>query len=114
MRPTARRPCRPNQQFQQLKADINQVSQTAKFNGVNLLDGSFQGATFQIGANAGQTITVASVASSATTNLGQLYSQASTRCDGRCLRRAERRQRRFRHDHDHHRSDRQSGGLPPR
>jgi flagellin len=65
-------------QFQQLKADINQVSQTANFNGVNLLDGSFQGATFQIGANAGQTITVASVASSASTNLGQLYSQAST------------------------------------
>src|SRR5579863_10471014 len=65
-------------QFQQLKADINQVSQTANFNGVNLLDGSFQGATFQIGANAGQTITVASVASAATTNLGQVYTQAST------------------------------------
>ena len=31
-------------QFQQLKADINQVSQTANFNGVNLLDGTFQGA----------------------------------------------------------------------
>jgi flagellin len=63
-------------QFQQLKADINQVSQTANFNGVNLLDGTFQGATFQIGANAGQTITVASVASSSSSNLGQLNTLA--------------------------------------
>ncbi len=29
--------------------------QTTQFNGVNLLDGTFQGATFQIGANEGQT-----------------------------------------------------------
>ena len=65
-------------QFQQLKADINQVAQTANFNGVNLLDGSFQGATFQIGANAGQTITVASVASASSANLGQLYTAAGT------------------------------------
>ena len=63
-------------QFQQLKADINQVSQTANFNGVNLLDGTFQGATFQIGANAGQTITVASVASSSASNLGTLNTLA--------------------------------------
>jgi len=65
-------------QFQQLKADINQVAQTANFNGVNLLDGSFQGATFQIGANAGQTITVASVASASSADLGQLYTAAGT------------------------------------
>jgi flagellin len=63
-------------QFQQLKADINQVSQTANFNGVNLLDGTFQGATFQIGANAGQTITVASVASSSSGNLGTINTLA--------------------------------------
>ena len=66
-----------NQQFQQLSADINQVAQTASFNGVNLLDGSFQGATFQIGANAGQTITVASVSSAQANNLGQLYTSTS-------------------------------------
>lgn len=65
-------------QFQQLKADIDQVAQTANFNGVNLLDGSFQGATFQIGANAGQTITVASVASASSSNLGSLFSLAGT------------------------------------
>ena len=62
-----------DQQFQQLSQDIDQVSKTAAFNGVNLLDGSFQGAQFQIGANAGQTITVSSVNSSRTSVLGQQY-----------------------------------------
>ncbi|MEJ0007416.1 MAG: flagellin [Steroidobacteraceae bacterium] len=66
-----------NAQYQQLAADINSVSSQTQFNGVNLLDGSFQGATFQVGANAGQTITVSSVASSATNNLGQLYNDAA-------------------------------------
>jgi flagellin len=64
-------------QFQQLKADINQVSQTTNFNGVNLLDGTFQGATFQVGANSGQTIAVSSVASTEQSNLSQLYSAAT-------------------------------------
>jgi len=66
-----------NQQFQQLSADINNVAKTTAFNGVNLLDGSFNGATFQIGANEGQTITVSSVASSQTNNLGQQYTAAA-------------------------------------
>src|SRR5579862_1691614 len=40
-----------NQQFQQLTADIDNVAKTANFNGVNLLDGSFNGQVFQTGAN---------------------------------------------------------------
>jgi flagellin len=63
-------------QFQQLKADINSVATQTQFNGVNLLDGSFQGASFQVGANAGQTITVSSIASAASNNLGSLYTAA--------------------------------------
>ncbi|MHB1542511.1 MAG: flagellin N-terminal helical domain-containing protein [Steroidobacteraceae bacterium] len=66
-----------NQQFQQLAADINQVAQTASFNGVNLLDGSFQGATFQVGANVGQSITVSSVASASTSAIGNYYNGAA-------------------------------------
>ncbi|MGA8706791.1 MAG: flagellin [Steroidobacteraceae bacterium] len=66
-----------NQQYQQLAADINNVASTAAFNGVNLLDGSFQGATFQIGANVGQTITVSSVASATTGALGAQYAAAT-------------------------------------
>ena len=65
-----------NQQFSQLQADINNVASTAAFNGVNLLDGSFQGATFQGGANIGQTISVSSVASASTSALGTLYTAA--------------------------------------
>jgi len=67
-----------NAQFQQLIADINSVASNTQFNGVNLLDGSFQGATFQIGANAGQTITVASVASAKAGAVGALYAGALT------------------------------------
>ena len=60
-------------QFQQLKSDINSVATQTQFNGVNLLDGSFQGASFQVGANAGQTITVASIGSSKSSAIGQYY-----------------------------------------
>ncbi len=67
-----------NAQFTQLQADINQVAATTNFNGVNLLDGTFQGATFQVGANAGQTITVGAVSSVATGNLGAIYAGALT------------------------------------
>ncbi len=62
-----------DQEFQQLSADIDNVAKTASFNGVNLLDGTFAGANFQIGANAGQTITVSAVSSARTSTLGQTY-----------------------------------------
>ena len=60
-------------QFQQLKLDIDSVATQTQFNGVNLLDGTFQGASFQVGANSGQTITVASIGSSKSSNIGQYY-----------------------------------------
>ncbi len=63
-----------DQEFQQLSADIDNVAKTSSFNGVNLLDGTFAGASFQIGANVGQTITVSSVSSARTSTLGQTYS----------------------------------------
>jgi flagellin len=57
-------------QFQQLLQDIDSVAANTQFNGVTLLDGSFQGATFQIGANEGQSIQVNSIANMHTTALG--------------------------------------------
>jgi len=39
-----------------LLAEIDRVSTQTQFNGQNLLDGSFSGKTFQIGANSGQTL----------------------------------------------------------
>ncbi|EAQ98453.2 flagellin [Congregibacter litoralis] len=55
----------------QLTAEIDRVAQQSNFNGVNLLDGSFSAQQFQVGANAGQTITVDSIASARTSSLGQ-------------------------------------------
>src|SRR5882762_10640504 len=65
-----------NAQFQQLKKDIDSVASQTQFNGVNLLDGSFQGASFQVGANAGQTITVSSIGSAKSSAIGTYYSGA--------------------------------------
>ena len=42
----------------QLINEIQRVSEQTQFNGVNLLDGSFAAAQFQVGANAGETITI--------------------------------------------------------
>ncbi len=66
-----------NAQFSQLAADINNVAANTQFNGVNLLDGSFQGADFQVGANAGQIISVSSIASAATDAIGNFYTTGS-------------------------------------
>ena len=67
-----------NSQYSQLAADINNVASNTQFNGVNLLDGTFQGADFQIGANAGQIISVASIASTSTSAVGNYYTTAPT------------------------------------
>ncbi|MCS0581364.1 flagellin [Massilia pinisoli] len=40
----------------QLGSELNRIAQTTSFNGQNLMDGSMGTATFQVGANAGQTI----------------------------------------------------------
>jgi flagellin len=55
----------------QLQSEIDRVATQTQFNGINLLDGSFTAKAFQVGANAGQTITVASIASARSSALGQ-------------------------------------------
>ena len=67
-----------NAQFTQLMNDINSVASQTQFNGVNLLDGTFQGATFQVGANAGQTITVGSISNASTSAIGNYYNGMTT------------------------------------
>jgi flagellin len=54
----------------QLSAEITRVASQSSFNGVNLLDGSFTAKDFQVGANANQTIQIASIANSQATALG--------------------------------------------
>jgi len=53
-----------NQEFQQLKDEVFRVSRATQWNGMNILDGSFEGDqgvpgefAFQVGANEGQTVT---------------------------------------------------------
>ena len=54
----------------QLQSEIDRVATQTSFNGTNLLDGSFTAKAFQVGANVGQTITVASIANTRTSALG--------------------------------------------
>ena len=57
---------------QQLSAEIDRVASTSSFNGVKLLDGTFNAQTFQVGANAtaNDRITISSIASARTNALG--------------------------------------------
>ncbi len=66
------------QEVSQLTAEIDRVATQTQFNGTNLLDGSFTSKVFQVGANAGQTITVGSIASARTSALGVSYSASVT------------------------------------
>lgn len=59
------------QEVAQLTTEIDRVATQTQFNGLNLLDGTFAAQQFQVGANAGQTIAISSIASSRTSSLGQ-------------------------------------------
>ena len=45
----------------QLRSEIDRVAKTTSFNGQKILDGSFAGGVFQVGANAGDNITVGNI-----------------------------------------------------
>jgi len=66
------------QEVSQLASEIDRVATQTQFNGTNLIDGSFTAQQFQVGANAGQTITVAGIASARTSDLGKYYSASAT------------------------------------
>ena len=55
---------------QSLIAEITRVASQTQFNGLNLLDGSFTTQSFQVGANANQTIDVSRIADARATALG--------------------------------------------
>ena len=56
-------------EVKQLTDEIDRVSQQTSFNGKKVLDGSFTAATFQVGANAGDNITIGSLANTTADNL---------------------------------------------
>jgi flagellin len=57
-------------EVQQLKNEISRVAGQASFNGVKLLDGSFTSQVFQVGADAGQIISIESIVDSRIASLG--------------------------------------------
>lgn len=59
-----------NAEVTQLKAEIERVADQTTFNGTKLLDGSFSGANFQVGANAAETIGVSSIIDANLATLG--------------------------------------------
>ncbi len=60
-----------NSEVNQLLKEIDRVSNQTNFNGTKLLDGSFSGALFQVGADAGQTIGINSIVDSNIDALGR-------------------------------------------
>ena len=54
----------------QLVEQINTVATQTSFNGIKLLDGTFNSQTFQVGANKGETINISSIASAKSDSLG--------------------------------------------
>ena len=54
----------------QLRAEIDRVAKTTTFNGQKILDGSFAGGVFQVGAGAGDNITVGNITNAKASNLG--------------------------------------------
>src|SRR5262245_47209590 len=61
-----------DQEVQQRIAEIDRIASQTSFNGRKVLDGSFGGATFQVGANVGETISLALTSSVKATSIGQV------------------------------------------
>ena len=57
-------------ELKQLRDEVDRVAKTTSFNGKKVLDGSFTGAVFQVGANSGDNITVGALANTKVTELG--------------------------------------------
>ena len=59
-----------NAEVQQRVAEITRIGSQTQFNGLNLLDGSFTKQSFQVGANANQTIDINTIADARASALG--------------------------------------------
>jgi len=60
-----------NSEVKQLTSEIDRVANQTSFNGTKLLDGSFSGALFQVGADAGQTIGISTIVDANVDSLGK-------------------------------------------
>ncbi|WP_312587312.1 flagellin [Comamonas terrigena] len=57
-------------ELKQLSEEVDRVAKTTTFNGAKLLNGTFQGAVFQVGANSGDNITVGALGNTKVDSLG--------------------------------------------
>src|SRR6187397_1857381 len=67
-----------DQEVQQRLAEVNRIATQTSFNGRKVLDGSFGDATFQFGANVGETISVGLDSSVKQADIGNIFSSAGT------------------------------------
>ena len=74
-----------NAEFTQLQSEIQRVGEQTSFNGTKLLDGSFAGVQFQVGANAGETIGISSIANVQTGALGGSLTRTSANVNASAL-----------------------------
>ena len=66
----------------QLAAEIDRVAKQTNFNGQKILDGSFAGAVFQVGANSGDNVTLGALANTRSSQLSNItYSENSVTFD---------------------------------
>jgi flagellin len=67
-----------DQEVSQRLAEVNRIATQTSFNGRKVLDGSFGNATFQVGANVGETISVGLATSVKSADIGNIFSSAGT------------------------------------
>ena len=70
-----------DQEVQQRIQEINRIASQTSFNGRKVLDGSFGNATFQVGANVGETISVGFQTSMKATEIGKVATASSADLD---------------------------------
>ncbi|MEG0151531.1 MAG: flagellin hook IN motif-containing protein, partial [Comamonas sp.] len=66
----------------QLVSEIDRVAKTTSFNGTKILDGSFAGGVFQVGANAGDNITVGGIGNAKAADLATVSYFSTTVATG--------------------------------
>jgi flagellin len=71
-----------DQEVQQRLAEVDRVSSQTSFNGQKILDGTFGTASFQVGANVGETISVGLSTSMRTSQIGHIATAGSTQAAG--------------------------------
>lgn len=67
-------------EFRQMSDEVDRVAKTTNFNGQKVLDGTFGGAVFQVGANSGENITVGGLVDTRASQISNInYANSTTK-----------------------------------